>query len=67
MLGLRNAIPVPQLFARAELVTLRMGLIEIGARIVETTSRIRITFGSPSRGHVTKYLTGTEYQLKTWR
>ena len=46
MLGLRDAIPAPQPLARAEFITLRMRLIKIGARIVETASRIRIAFAA---------------------
>ena len=46
MLGLRDAIPVPQPLARAEFVTLRMRLIKIGARIAETASRVRIAFAA---------------------
>ena len=46
MLGLRDAIPAPQPLARAEFITLRMRLIKIGARILETTSRIRIAFAA---------------------
>lgn len=46
MLGLRNAIPVPQPLARAEFSTLRIRLIKIGGRIVETVSRVRIAFAA---------------------
>jgi hypothetical protein len=46
MLGLRDAIPAPQSLARAEFITLRMRLIKIGARILETASRIRIAFAA---------------------
>jgi hypothetical protein len=46
MLGLRDAIPAPQPLARAEFSTLRIRLIKIGARIVETVSRVRIAFAA---------------------
>jgi hypothetical protein len=46
MLGLRNAIPKPQALACAEFTTLRMRLLKIGARIVETASWVRIAFAA---------------------
>ena len=46
MLGLRDAIPALQPLARAEFTTLRMRLIKIGARIVETASRVRIALAA---------------------
>lgn len=46
MLGLRDAIPKPQALACAEFTTLRMRLLKIGARIVETASRVRIAFAA---------------------
>jgi len=46
MLGLRDAVPKPQPLARAEFTTLRMRLIKIGARIVETASRVRVAFAA---------------------
>jgi hypothetical protein len=46
MLKLRDAIPRPQPLAHAEFVTLRMRLIKIAARIVETASRVRIAFAA---------------------
>jgi hypothetical protein len=42
MLALRNAIPAIHDLARAEFYTLRIRLLKIGARIIETASRIRI-------------------------
>ena len=44
MLGLREAIPTPQPMARAEFSTLRLRIVRMGARIVDTTSRVRIAF-----------------------
>jgi hypothetical protein len=46
MLALRNAIPATHELARAEFDTLRIRLLKIGARIIETASRIRIHLAS---------------------
>jgi hypothetical protein len=46
MLKLRDAIPRPQPLATAEFITLRMRLIKIAARIVETASRVRVAFAA---------------------
>ena len=46
MLKVRDAIPKPQPLAAAEFTTLRMRLIKIAARIVETASRVRIAFAA---------------------
>jgi hypothetical protein len=46
MLGVRDAIPRPQPLATAEFTTLRMRLIKIAARIVETASRVRVAFAA---------------------
>lgn len=46
MLALRNAIPATHELARAEFDTLRIKLLKIGARIIETASRIRIHLAS---------------------
>ena len=46
MLKVRDAIPRPQPLATAEFTTLRMRLIKIAARIVETASRIRVAFAA---------------------
>jgi hypothetical protein len=46
MLKLRDGIPRPQPLATAEFTTLRMRLIKIAARIVETASRVRIAFAA---------------------
>jgi hypothetical protein len=46
LLKLRDAIPEPQPLARAEFTTLRLRLIKIGARIVETASRVRVAFAA---------------------
>jgi hypothetical protein len=46
MLKVRDAIPRPQPLATAEFTTLRLRLIKIAARIVETASRVRIAFAA---------------------
>jgi hypothetical protein len=46
MLKVRDAIPKPQPLAKAEFATLRIRLIKIAARIVETASRVRIAFAA---------------------
>jgi len=46
MLALRNAIPATHALAKAEFTTLRIKLLKIGARIIETASRIRIHLAS---------------------
>jgi hypothetical protein len=43
---LRDAIPKPHPLAAAEFATLRERLLKIGARIIETASRIRIALAS---------------------
>jgi len=44
MLTVRDAIAKTEALAKAEFNTLRLALIKIGARIIETASRIRIAF-----------------------
>jgi hypothetical protein len=46
MLELRDAIPKTHPLAVAEFVTLREKLLKIGARIVETASRIKLALAS---------------------
>ena len=46
MLALRSAIPAAHVLAKAEFATLRIRLLKIGARIIETTSRIRVHLAS---------------------
>jgi hypothetical protein len=46
MLALRNAIPATNDLAKAEFDTLRLKLLKIGARIIETVSRIRVHLAS---------------------
>ena len=44
MLTVRDAIPKARELATAEFATLRLRLVKIAARVVETTSRIRLAF-----------------------
>lgn len=46
MLTVRDAIPEPRDLAKAEFSTLRVRLIKIAARVVETASRVRIAFAA---------------------
>jgi hypothetical protein len=46
MLTLRDAIPKQQVLATAEFVTLRMRLLKIAARVIETATRVRIAFAA---------------------
>lgn len=46
MLALRTAIPATHELAKAEFDTLRIKLLKIGARIIETASRIRVHLAS---------------------
>lgn len=46
MLRLRDAIPRPQPLARAAFTTLRLRLLKVAARIIETASRVRIAFAA---------------------
>jgi hypothetical protein len=46
MLKLRDAIPPLQPLARAEFTTLRVRLLKIAARVIETASRVRIAFAA---------------------
>jgi hypothetical protein len=46
MLALRDAIPKPQPLANAEFKTLRLRLIKVAARVIETTTRVRIAFAA---------------------
>jgi hypothetical protein len=44
ILGLRNAIPKTHALAVAEFATLRLRLLKLGARVIETASRVRLAF-----------------------
>jgi hypothetical protein len=46
MLTVRDAIPKVQELATAEFATLRLRLLKIAARVIETTSRIRLAFAA---------------------
>jgi DDE family transposase len=46
LLAVRDAIPKPQPLARAEFTTLRLRLIKVAARVIETATRVRIAFAA---------------------
>jgi hypothetical protein len=46
LLTLRDAIPPPQVLARAEFATIRLRLLKIAARVTETASRVRLAFAA---------------------
>ena len=46
MLTVRDAIPKPRDLAKAEFSTLRLRLIKIAARVIETASRVRLAFAA---------------------
>ena len=48
MLTVRDAIPKPRDLANAEFSTLRLRLIKIAARVIETASRVRLAFAGPA-------------------
>ena len=46
MLDVRDAIPKPRDLAKAEFATLRLRLIKLAARVIETASRVRLAFAA---------------------
>jgi hypothetical protein len=46
VLDVRDAIPKPDDLAKAEFATLRLRLIKIAARVIETASRVRLAFAA---------------------
>ncbi len=46
MLTVRDAIPAPRDLAKAEFATLRLRLLKIAARVVETATRVRLAFAA---------------------
>ena len=46
MLTVRNAIPKAHALAKAEFTTIRLRLLKLGARVIETASRIRLAFAA---------------------
>ena len=46
MLAVRDAIPKARDLAKAEFATLRLRLLKIAARVVETASRVRLAFAA---------------------
>jgi len=46
ILTVRDAIPRTHALANAEFATIRLRLLKLGARVIETTSRVRIAFAA---------------------
>lgn len=46
MLTVRDAVPRQNPLARAEFTTIRLRLLKIAARVIQTTSRVRIAFAA---------------------
>jgi hypothetical protein len=46
MLAVRDAIPKARDWGKAEFATLRLRLLKIAARVVETASRVRLAFAA---------------------
>jgi len=46
ILTLRDAIPKTHALAKAEFATIRLRLLKLGARVIETTSRVRLAFAA---------------------
>jgi hypothetical protein len=46
MLTVRDAVPKTHHLARAEFATLRLQFLKLGARVIETASRVRLAFAS---------------------
>lgn len=46
MLTLREAVPKAHRLARAEFATLRLRLLKLGTRVIETVSRVRLAFAA---------------------
>lgn len=46
MLTMRDAIPTAHMLARADFATLRLRLLKLGARVIETVSRVRLAFAA---------------------
>lgn len=46
MLTMRDAIPTADALAKAEFATIRLRLLKLGARVIETASRVRLAFAA---------------------
>ena len=46
MLTMRDAIPAAHMLAKADFATLRLRLLKLGARVIETVSRVRLAFAA---------------------
>ena len=47
MLTVRDAVPKTHHLSHAEFATLRLRLLKLGARVIETVSRVRLAFAAP--------------------
>ena len=54
MLSVRDAIPKAHRSATAEFATLRLRLLKLGARVIETASRVRLAFAAACSGGATR-------------
>ena len=46
MLTVRDTIPRGHVLANAEFATIRLRLLKLGARVIETVSRVRLAFAA---------------------
>ena len=46
MLTMRDAIPKAHALAKAEFATIRLRLLKVAARVIETASRVRLAFAA---------------------
>jgi hypothetical protein len=46
MLTVRDAVPRAHALATAEFATIRLRLLKLGARVIETASRVRLAFAA---------------------
>ena len=60
ILAIREAIPKTDALATAEFTTIRLRLLKLGARIIETAARVRIAFAAacPEAGLCRQIATG---------
>ena len=60
ILAIREAIPKTDALATAEFTTIRLPLLKLGARIIETAARVRIAFAAacPEAGLFRQIATG---------
>jgi hypothetical protein len=49
MLTVRDVIPKAHALAAAEFATIRLRLLKLGTRVIETVSRVRLAFALPAQ------------------